>query len=962
MNIKIYILFLMFSFSFGLIGQNDNISNRKQYIIQFQKAKELINSKSYKSAKLILNGLLNRSDLDIIGCNTKSEISHQDGICYYFSNEKLKALEIWKDQTIPLRNSCESVDDKGIAQTYYNIGYLYSEFNDYNNALSYINKALSIIDSANLLNDIKYADWYLNQYHNSRQLGDLISSEGYAFNTISILNKINKSKSKTAAKTYYRLARIFIDKDEFILAQKYLDFSNDILDRSNSKYLSMLYRSYAILQLKKQNYIESITWSNKALGFTKENKINNKIWLARIYETLGLATSYNGDHRKSLLYFNKTLKLRLEEKAKKTGLSLIYENIAGVYGRLEKFDSALFYINLSIDILHNHKVKTKNIKYEDLENNDFRKSDMIRKLQMRGKFLTRKFKKDNNLESLYEAEKCFAEADSFVYLMRRDILNKDSKIIFGTALDTVYKYAIDNVYTLWKETGEKKYLERAYYYTAENKAVVFGETKEELNAVWEILNPELRKRYLSILDELNTNLYQKQYAVIKNDTLAYQKLNTQYILLSSQKEKLFEKIKSENPEFYLRIYGLLKPRSVKDLQTNLENNNAIVEYYIDNSILYTFVISKNDFHVNKMTFNFDLDSFFQISNYKLTDFEYSDIIKEMCEDLYPILFPKSVVKFLEKQNIDRLIVIRDKNMNLITFAPILFKENSKQKYLINKYAFSYAFNNKYIWSFSDNVQKKPYEFGGFATNYDRKSLKEINKDTLYWDQNLEPLEQSIEEVSSISGMFKSKTWIGDNSTTNNFKKNAHNFDIIHLSLHSIIASKNNEQNAMIFQKTAESKSFILKSSDLIGLRLNNSLSVLSSCYTSDGSVIKGEGIKSLARSFAIAGSPAIVASQWQAYEGQTRHVLSLFYQNLKKGYTKDVAMQKAQLEFIENVSEEFSAPANWSNLILIGDAKKIEFDFNFNFDTRTFFIIAMVLISLFIVFLFYAKFFYEPDY
>ncbi|HEB61658.1 MAG TPA: CHAT domain-containing protein, partial [Bacteroidetes bacterium] len=277
--------------------------------------------------------------------------------------------------------------------------------------------------------------------------------------------------------------------------------------------------------------------------------------------------------------------------------------------------------------------------------------------------------------------------------------------------------------------------------------------------------------------------------------------------------------------------------------------------------------------------------------------------------------------------------------------------------LIYKYSFSYAFNNKYIWNYNPLKEKKEYEFGGYATNYDSKTLNDIVNDTIFWKADippfLPPLEQSVTEVEVISKIFNSRKWTGKQTTLANFKENAHKSDILHLSLHSLLASKSSEQNAMIFQKTGANKDYILKSLDLIGLRLNNSLSVLSSCYTSDGKVISGEGMKSLARNFSLSGSPAIVASQWQAYEGQTMMVLIKFYENLKKGYSKDIALQKAQIEYLEKSKGIYLAPSNWANLILIGDTSSIDFDNESFFVSNTFLISIIIFSILMFIFSFY---------
>ena len=49
-----------------------------------------------------------------------------------------------------------------------------------------------------------------------------------------------------------------------------------------------------------------------------------------------------------------------------------------------------------------------------------------------------------------------------------------------------------------------------------------------------------------------------------------------------------------------------------------------------------------------------------------------------------------------------------------------------------------------------------------------------------------------------------------------------------------------------------------------------------------------------------------------------------FYENLAKNQPKDIALQKAQIQYINATHPEFATPSFWGHLALIGDAKQIE--------------------------------------
>ena len=925
-----------------------SVDNSATYIEEYENAKRLISKKEYTKAE---NILLSLKKNDNLSCDLKSEISNLLGVCKYFQKDKISAFKIWQEETLPLRMSCDSINPERTAQTLYNIGVVYGLFYDYKNAIKSINKAIELLKNHNLLKWKKYVDFYLNQYYNSSKLRDYNTAQGFAFKALSLYDSLKINDLGIRGEIYSTIGRNFIDKNEFPLSNEFLDKAKIDLEKTQSSKLGSLYRNYALYYRSINDYKESFKWGKKALEFVENNHIKNKMAKALIFETLGMTSVSMGEYRKALMYYFKSLNERKINNAEKSSMSNIYENIAGAYGRMGMLDSALYYIDLSIAKTHSLDNINELSKYEELRENDFNKSDMVRKLQMKGKFLNRKYSIGENIEYLIESEKSFSIADSLVNLQRREIMDNDSKVLLGSSLDTIYKYAIENAFLLWETTGEDKYLQRAYRYVGENKAQVFSETKEELDAVWEILDADLRQKYLKVSNDLKSNLFQKQYAVLKDDSLAYQMLNAEYLNLSIEKEKIFNEIKYNYPDFYQRIYGNIDAKTIDDLQKKLDDDNAILEYYIDGKTLFTFIITKHNYTAIKQEVDMDLDSIFNVFANDLTLFSNIDSNLELSKKIYPLLFPDKLIKSLEKNKINRLIVIRDKNLNKVPFGAIMTGADLRKDYLIFDFAFSYSFNNKHIWDLKEIKKEKEYEFEGFATNYDAETLNQITKDTIFWigsfPPTLKPLKLSVEEVKSISEMFSSKVWVKEEANYENFISNANRSKILHLSLHSLIASNNNEQNGMIFQKTNKNSKFILKSSDLIGLRLDNSLSVLSSCYSSDGSVVTGEGINSLARSFSLAGSPSIIASQWQSYEGQSKDILNLFYRFLKDGNPKDIALQKAKQKYIGLVDDKYISPANWANLVLLGDPSAIHFErSNWWYIGIFVFVLLILLISL----------------
>jgi CHAT domain-containing protein len=103
------------------------------------------------------------------------------------------------------------------------------------------------------------------------------------------------------------------------------------------------------------------------------------------------------------------------------------------------------------------------------------------------------------------------------------------------------------------------------------------------------------------------------------------------------------------------------------------------------------------------------------------------------------------------------------------------------------------------------------------------------------------------------------------------------------------------------------------------------LVILSACETGRGQFIHGEGMMSLARAFSYAGCKSVITSLWKADDAATAYITKRLHHYLKSGKPKDVALQLAKRDYLEDdsIADRFKTPAFWSHLILIGDTSPL---------------------------------------
>ena len=113
--------------------------------------------------------------------------------------------------------------------------------------------------------------------------------------------------------------------------------------------------------------------------------------------------------------------------------------------------------------------------------------------------------------------------------------------------------------------------------------------------------------------------------------------------------------------------------------------------------------------------------------------------------------------------------------------------------------------------------------------------------------------------------------------------------------------------------------------ELYDLKIKSQLVVLSACNGGSGRIVTGEGMMSLGRSFAYAGTPSILASRWPVPDVSAPYLMKYFYEGLKKGMRKSESLKYAQNQFIKNNADNItSAPLYWSGFYIIGDDSPID--------------------------------------
>ncbi|MDP2363609.1 MAG: CHAT domain-containing protein [Ignavibacteria bacterium] len=414
-----------------------------------------------------------------------------------------------------------------------------------------------------------------------------------------------------------------------------------------------------------------------------------------------------------------------------------------------------------------------------------------------------------------------------------------------------------------------------------------------------------------------------------------EEINSEYVNLKSE-------IYNVNPELKSALEKN-KPFSIKEIQKSLGENENLITLFFGKTNLYFINITRNKSTVKKAGVSKEetIKLLSNIAPLYSSDSNGGDLY--LNQDLFSfntkeanVFYKKVIEPFVNDIPMGESLIFSMPAE--LAFVPLEFlvtefnEDDSpfyydNKKYLIDDYAVSYSPSSS-IYVMQKRMNQKNEDKvllvgdpqisnKDFALSY-RGGLLE---DDSFNARNivLFPLRYSKEEIQNLNSLFANGlVLLSDNATEKNFKENASQSSIIHLSTHSFLLKN---QPLIIFSQNEDKKEDgYLETGEILQLKLNSDLVVLSSCRSGLGNVDKAEGVIGMQKSFFEAGAKSVVVSLWDVNDKYTSLFMQSFYKFLSDGFDKSESLRKAKLFFKKNYSAN---PYYWSAFVLSGDISKI---------------------------------------
>lgn len=541
---------------------------------------------------------------------------------------------------------------------------------------------------------------------------------------------------------------------------------------------------------------------------------------------------------------------------------------------------------------------------------------------------------DRYLVFLTQAVNTFHLASDLAVKIRTSFISQESKLQFAELQRYIFASAVMAGYDLYNLTRDARWFGIAFRNAGRSKAAGLYDNLAELQARRMNLIPDslsdLEERYNGNVAYYRERLFEESRSG-NPDSEKMEEYKESIFLYEQKRNDLIELLEKRYPDYYEMKYSV-KEMSLAEVQKKLKRDEALLEFVLtkeNEGILvpniYTFTISKNGYQIRKETLTTSLLQAVSTvyGNISSTAFLNSGVadFREYCMAAYT-LYEKLIKPSEELIRNKRLTIIPDGILNYIPFEALLTNMPETGRihyhdlpYLILNYPVNYASSAElYIRDSSSPLFRRKRTFAA-APDY---SLARYT-DEKY--RELAVIPGILDEVAFLASAVSADIHTGKNATEKLFREKSGSYDILHLSMHTLINDSLPLFSRLAFHPDQPDDILNdgwLNTSDIYNLSLKAYLTVLSACNTGKGQLSGGEGVMSLARAFLYAGCPSVIMTLWDIEDRSGTAIMKDFYRYLKAGKTKDVALRQAKLKHIQNADPLMSHPHFWMGYISIG--------------------------------------------
>ncbi|MBV6622708.1 MAG: tetratricopeptide repeat protein [Rivularia sp. (in: Bacteria)] len=882
-----------------------------------------------------------------------------------FNKGEIEAASQFWEQALKIYR--EIKDSRGEGTTLGNLGIVYNVLGDYEKAIEFYQQHLAIAKQigdrageslalGNLgiaytfLGDYKQAiEFYQQQLAIAKQIGDragisrVLGNLGLAYYNLGDYEKAIELLQQTSAiskelgdlggegKTLNNLGNAYRSQGDYEKAinshQKSLAIFKQIGDRANeSLALGNLGSAYD----SQGNYKKAIDFYQQSLTILKQ--IGNRTYEGSVLGNLGGTYASLGDYKKAIEFYIESLEIA-QELGYRNGEAKILSNLGNLYSELGDYKKAIELHQKSLVIA------------KEIGNRAGEAGTLVNLTGVHS--------------SLGEYQKAIDLSQQALAIFK-EIGDRAGE---GNALGNLgytysstgeYKKAIDfkqQALAIFKEIGDRAgegtVLNSLGYdlFKSGNLAEAEKILKQGIK-VWKFQRIRQEK------DEFKINIFEGQsntYRTLQQVLIAQNKTDAALQVAESGRARAFVDLLTNRLSPDGDIFSATEPTINQIKQIAKAQNSTLIQYSIihdefkiagkqqwKQSELYIWVIKPT----GEITFRkADLKHLWQKENTTLSELVSSTrkslgvgddersifdvkvknpanekIQKESLQKLHQLLVTP-IADLLPTDPNQRVTFVPQSDLFLVPFPALM---DNKGKYLIEKHTILTAPAIQVLEltrQQRERIKKLPGTNQKNALIVGNPTMPSFNTKYGESGKQLSSLPGAKREAQAIAPLFNTKALTGDEATETTIKAKLPQAGLIHLATHGLFDGFQGLQSSIALAPSSQDNG-LLTASEILDIKLNADLVVLSACNTGRGR-ITGDGVIGLSRSLISAGVPSVLVSLWSVPDSPTASLMTDFYQNLSKNPDKATALRQAMLTRMK----QHPNPRDWAAFTLIGEAE-----------------------------------------
>jgi CHAT domain-containing protein/Tfp pilus assembly protein PilF len=822
----------------------------------------------------------------------EAAIINNMGLTYFKLGEFQKAVEHY-DQALPITRATGDRLHEGY--TLDNIGRVYEQMGEPQKALQYFNEAL----------DVRRA----------------------------IAHRIGQALTLT------RIGTVYLSLGEPRKALEYFEQSLSLQRATSNRNgeaasLDSIGAAYFSLgELRK-----ALDYHNQSLSIRKI--VGDRLGEASTLANIGTVHRELGELPKALDYFDQALALR-RTIGDRVGEADTLNYIGSVHDKLGDANKALEYFTQALSL-----------------------SRAIGSRREEAGILLNVAQAERSRGRLVEARSHVESALNIIESTRSKVASPDLRTSYLASKQNYHEFHIGLLMQMHQSQPSVGYDATAFFASERGRARSLLELLAEARIdVKQGIAPDLKQREKNIQSRIawTQNQLIQANSSAKPDPTKVAALEEAFKKLESERQQVEVEIRQKHPRYATLHYP--SPLDLKAVQKLLDEKTMLLEYSLGQEASYLFAITHKEFFTARLpaasVITAQVNALREAVTVKPDRTALSNYFQRS-RSLYRDLVQPAGRLLNGKR---ALIIVPDGILHYLPFEALLQTDSGPKSqpdlrqlpYMIRNYTISYApsatvlaslrhdpatrTGGKTLLAFGDPAYEEKQSEDSDTV---RSALDNAFGQSKPWE--LRQLPESRREVEGIAKLYSPSEvtiFLGEQAKEENVKVEVSplSYRFVHFAVHGLLNENQPQYSGLVLSlprskkekatgtDTSDENSGVggatvvedglLQVYEILNLRLNADLVVLSACETGLGKATKGEGIVGMTQAFLYAGTPAVAVSLWKVQDRSTSDLMVRLYRHLKDPrLNKADALRQAQLEMIRN--GDYSHPYYWAGFVMIG--------------------------------------------